>query len=64
MYFTKSVRNVKIAFLYIMKQIKILSYKGTTLNFARSLFTHQGKKLKKLVTTRNILCKGLTTAKS
>ena len=29
-YFTKSVRNVEIAFLYFMKHVKILSYKVTT----------------------------------
>jgi hypothetical protein len=35
MYFTKSVRNVEIAFLYIMKHVKILSYKVTTLHFMK-----------------------------
>ena len=35
---TKSVRNVKIAFLYIMKHVKILSYKVTTLHFMHDLY--------------------------
>jgi hypothetical protein len=32
-YFAKSVRNVRFAFLYIIKQVKIPSYKVTTLIF-------------------------------
>ena len=40
MYFTKSVRNVKIAFLYIIKQVKILSYKVTTLNFMYYIYIY------------------------
>ena len=38
MYFTKGVRNVKIAFLYIMKHVEILSYKVTTLNFMYDIY--------------------------
>ena len=40
MYLTKSVRNAKIAFLYTMKQVKILSYKVTTLNFMYDTFIY------------------------
>ena len=40
MYLTKSVRNVKIAFLYIIKQVKILSYKVTTLNFMYDIYIY------------------------
>jgi hypothetical protein len=36
-YLTKSVRNVEIAFLYIMKHVKILSYKVTTLHFMHDI---------------------------
>ena len=36
-YLTKSVRNVEIAFLYIMKLVKILSYKVTTLHFMHDI---------------------------
>ena len=39
-YFTKSVRNVKIAFLYIMKHVKTLSYKGTTLHFIYDIYIY------------------------
>ncbi len=38
-YFTKSVRNVKIAFLYNMKHVKILSYKVITLHFMYDIYT-------------------------
>ena len=37
-YLTKSVRNVEIAFLYIMKHVKILSYKVTTLHFMHDIY--------------------------
>ena len=39
-YFTKSVRNVKIAFLYIMKHVKILSYKVITLHFKSDIYVY------------------------
>jgi hypothetical protein len=39
-YFTKSVRNVKIAFLYIMKHVKILSYKVTTLHSMHDIYIY------------------------
>ena len=42
-YFTKSVRNVKIAFLYIMKHVKILSYKVTTLHFMHDIYNIRGE---------------------
>ncbi len=38
MYFTKSVRNVKIAFLYIIKHVKILLYKVTKLHFLYDIY--------------------------
>ena len=37
-YLTKSVRNVEIAFLYIMKHVKTLSYKVTTLHFMHDIY--------------------------
>ena len=37
-YLTKSVRNVEIAFLYIMKLVKILSYNVTTLHFMHDIY--------------------------
>jgi len=40
MYLTKSVRNVQIAFLYILKQVKILSYKVKTLNFMYDIYIY------------------------
>jgi hypothetical protein len=43
-YFTKSVRNFKIALLYIMKHVKILLYKVTTLNFMYDIYIYRGKK--------------------
>jgi len=39
-YLTKSVRNVEIAFLYIMKLVKILSYKVTTLHFMHDIYIY------------------------
>ena len=39
-YLTKSVRNVKIAFLYIMKHVKILSYKVTTLHSMHDIYIY------------------------
>jgi hypothetical protein len=39
-YFTKSVRNVEIAFLYIMKHVKILLYKVTTLHFMYDVYIY------------------------
>jgi hypothetical protein len=41
-YFTKSVRNFKIALLYIMKHVKILLYKVTTLNFMYDIYIYIG----------------------
>ena len=40
MYLTKSVRNVKIAFLYFMKYLKIPSYKATTLIFMNDIYAY------------------------
>ena len=37
-YLTKSVRNVEIAFLYIMKLVKILSYNVTTVHFMHDIY--------------------------
>ncbi len=45
-YFTKSVRNVKIAFLYIMKHVKILSCEVTTLS-SRVDYTERRKTKRK-----------------
>jgi hypothetical protein len=42
-YFTKSVRNFKIALLYIMKHVKILLYKVTTLNFMYDIYIYRGR---------------------
>jgi hypothetical protein len=39
-YLTKSVRNVKIAFLYIIKHVKILSYKVTKLHFMYDIYMY------------------------
>ena len=39
-YLTKSVRNVEIAFLYIMKHVKILLYKVTTLHFMYDVYIY------------------------
>ena len=39
-YLTKSVRNVKIAFLYFMKHLKIPSYKATTLIFMNDTYVY------------------------
>jgi hypothetical protein len=39
-FLTKSVRNVEIAFLYIMKHVKILSYKVTTLHFMYDIYIY------------------------
>ena len=41
-YFTKSVRNFKIALLYIMKHVKILLYKVTTLYFLCMIYIYIG----------------------
>ena len=41
-YSTKSVRNVEIALLYIMKHVKILLYKVTTLNFMYDIYIYIG----------------------
>ena len=38
--FNKSVRNVKIAFLYFMKHLKIPSYKATTLIFMNDTYVY------------------------
>ena len=38
--FNKSVRNVKIAFLYFMKYLKIPSYKATTLIFMNDTYVY------------------------
>jgi hypothetical protein len=45
-YLTKSVKNVKIAFLYIMKHVKILSCKVTTLS-SRVDYTERRKTKRK-----------------
>jgi hypothetical protein len=37
-YLTKSVRNVKIAFLYMIKHVKILIYKVTKLHFMYDVY--------------------------
>ncbi len=42
MYLTKSVRNVKIAFLYIIKHVKILSYKVTKICFIYDIYKEGG----------------------
>jgi hypothetical protein len=39
-YLTKSVRNVEIAFLYIMKHVKILLGKVTTLHFMYDVYIY------------------------
>ena len=44
MYLTKSVINVEIAFLYIMKHVKILLYKVTTLNFMYDIYVYIGER--------------------
>jgi hypothetical protein len=46
MYFTKSVRNVKIAFLYFIKHVKILSYKVTKLHFLYDIYIRHKTKNK------------------
>jgi len=43
MYLTKTVRNVEIAFLYIMKHVKIPSYKVTTLHFMYDIYNIRGE---------------------
>jgi hypothetical protein len=39
-YLTKSVRNVKIAFLYMIKHVKILIYKVTKLHFMYDVYVY------------------------
>ena len=40
MYLTKSVRNVKFAFVYIIKHVKILLSKVTTLHFMYDIYIY------------------------